>query len=63
MMFTRLRETSSAKKELIDLTMAIIAINGWNRLAVIFRAVAGSYQPKSVAETSEATPKLQRTGS
>ena len=62
-MFTRLRETSSAKKELIDLTMAIIAINGWNRLAVSFRAVAGSYQPKSVSETSGATPKLQRTGS
>jgi AhpD family alkylhydroperoxidase len=52
-----------SEKELIDLTMAIIAINGWNRLAVSFRAVAGSYQPKSVAETSGATPKLQRTAS
>jgi AhpD family alkylhydroperoxidase len=52
-----------SEKELIDLTMAIIAINGWNRLAVSFRAVPGSYQPKSVGETSEATPKLQRTGS
>jgi alkylhydroperoxidase family enzyme len=52
-----------SEKELIDLTMALIAINGWNRLAVSFRAVAGSYQPKSVSETSEATPKLQRTGS
>jgi len=33
------------EKELVDLTMAIIAINGWNRLAVSFRAVAGTYQP------------------
>jgi len=33
------------EKELVDLTMAIVAINGWNRLAVGFRAVAGSYQP------------------
>jgi AhpD family alkylhydroperoxidase len=33
------------EKELVDLTMAIIAINSWNRLAVPFRAVAGSYQP------------------
>jgi alkylhydroperoxidase family enzyme len=32
-------------KELVDLTMAVIAINGWNRLAISFRAVAGSYQP------------------
>ncbi len=33
------------EKELVDLTMAVIAINGWNRLAVSFRSVAGSYQP------------------
>ena len=33
------------EKDLISLTMAIIAINGWNRLALSFRTVAGSYQP------------------
>jgi AhpD family alkylhydroperoxidase len=33
-------------KELIDLTFAIIAINGWNRLAIAFRSVVGSYQPE-----------------
>jgi len=32
-------------KELVDLTLAIITINGWNRLAVSFRAPPGSYQP------------------
>ena len=32
-------------KELVDLTMAVVAINGWNRLAISFRAVAGTYQP------------------
>ena len=32
-------------KELVDLTMAVIAINGWNRLAISFRTVAGTYQP------------------
>src|SRR5262245_13486284 len=31
--------------ELVNLTMAVIAINGWNRLAISFREVAGSYQP------------------
>ncbi len=32
-------------KELVDLTLAIVAINGWNRLAVAFQADVGSYQP------------------
>jgi AhpD family alkylhydroperoxidase len=31
--------------ELVNLTMAIVAINGWNRLAIAFRAVPGSYEP------------------
>jgi AhpD family alkylhydroperoxidase len=31
--------------ELVNLTMAIIAINGWNRLEVSFRGVAGTYEP------------------
>jgi len=35
-------------KELVDLTFAIIAINGWNRLAVSFRTPAGTYQPQRV---------------
>jgi len=34
-----------ADKELVDLTLAIVAINGWNRLAISFRTVPGSYQP------------------
>lgn len=32
-------------RELVDLTMAIIAINGWNRLAISFRSEPGHYQP------------------
>ena len=31
--------------ELVLLTFAIVAINGWNRLAVAVRSPAGSYQP------------------
>ncbi|MCC7483402.1 MAG: carboxymuconolactone decarboxylase family protein [Burkholderiales bacterium] len=34
-----------SEKELVDLTLAIVAINGWNRLAIPFRAPAGSYRP------------------
>ncbi len=34
-----------SEKDLADLTMAIVAINGWNRLNVPFRTPVGSYQP------------------
>jgi len=30
----------------VNLTMAVIAINGWNRLSVAFRTVPGAYRPK-----------------
>ena len=33
------------KKEMVALTMAIVAINGWNRLSIGFGAVAGTYNP------------------
>jgi AhpD family alkylhydroperoxidase len=32
--------------ELVHLTMAIVTINGWNRLAIALGADVGSYQPK-----------------
>lgn len=32
------------EKAMVDLTLAIIAINGWNRLAISFRAEVGGYQ-------------------
>lgn len=34
------------ESELITLTMAIVAINGWNRLAISFRTIPGTYQPQ-----------------
>jgi alkylhydroperoxidase family enzyme len=33
------------EKELADLSLAVIAINGWNRLAIPFRSEPGHYQP------------------
>lgn len=33
------------EKELADLSLAIVAINGWNRLSVAFRKPPGTYQP------------------
>jgi AhpD family alkylhydroperoxidase len=35
------------EEELVNLTLAIVAINGWNRLAIGFRAVPGEYQPSA----------------
>lgn len=35
------------ERELLDLTLAITAINSWNRLAISSRVEAGSYRPKS----------------
>jgi len=32
--------------EIVDLTMAVIAINAWNRLAIPFRTEVGSYEVK-----------------
>lgn len=33
------------EKEIVDLTLAVLAINGWNRLVAAFRSVPGTYQP------------------
>ena len=43
-----------SEKQLVDLTMAIIAINGWNRLSVAFRTVPGTYQLASHRERATA---------
>ena len=34
-----------SEKELADLTLAIVTINGWNRIAIGLRSEAGTYQP------------------
>jgi AhpD family alkylhydroperoxidase len=47
--------TVFSEKELVNLTMAIVAINGWNRLAISFRAVAGTYQPAAHARQTGAS--------
>ncbi|MGH9322091.1 MAG: carboxymuconolactone decarboxylase family protein [Vicinamibacteria bacterium] len=37
------------ERELVALTFAVVAINGWNRLAIAFRLPAGSYQPGAIS--------------
>src|SRR4030095_5244679 len=42
--FEQAREQFSAE-ELANLTLAVVAINGWNRFNIAFRTTPGSYQP------------------
>ncbi|MGH9581869.1 MAG: carboxymuconolactone decarboxylase family protein [Bryobacteraceae bacterium] len=44
-------------KEIADLSLAIVAINGWNRLAIPFKTPPGSYRPrKEKVEHVQVTP-------
>jgi AhpD family alkylhydroperoxidase len=36
------------EKELVDLTLAVVVIDGWNRLAISFREPPGTYRPQGV---------------
>ena len=38
-----------SEEELVNLTLAVITINGWNRLSIAFRSVPGEYQPAKPA--------------
>jgi AhpD family alkylhydroperoxidase len=50
-LYARTREHFT-EAELVGLTLAVIAINGWNRVAIPFRVEVGSYQPGTVAEAA-----------
>ncbi len=41
--YARVREHFD-EAELVNLTMAVVAINSWNRLAISFRTVPGTYE-------------------
>jgi AhpD family alkylhydroperoxidase len=43
-----------SESELVDLSLAVVAINGWNRLSIGFRAQAGNYRPPVTARVSSA---------
>ncbi|HEY8518653.1 MAG TPA: carboxymuconolactone decarboxylase family protein [Gammaproteobacteria bacterium] len=42
------------EEELVALTLAIVAINGWNRLSIAFKRPAGDYQPGDVERIAAA---------
>lgn len=41
-----------SEEELIELTLAVITINGWNRINIAFHTPVGSYQPGAHAVTA-----------
>ena len=47
------------ERELVDLTMAVVAINAWNRLAISFRQVPGSYRPATRPQRAETGAALR----
>jgi AhpD family alkylhydroperoxidase len=52
--YERVREQFS-ENELVHLSLAIVAINGWNRLNVAARTVPGDYVPGSLAKMQAAS--------
>jgi AhpD family alkylhydroperoxidase len=46
-----LARTQFSEEELGELTLAIVSINGWNRLCIAFRAPPGIYQPRSIHQS------------
>lgn len=42
-----------SEKELVDLTLAIVSINGWNRFNVAFRTVPGDYKPERRSQNAK----------
>jgi AhpD family alkylhydroperoxidase len=51
-LFATVREQFS-EKEIVDLTLAIVTINGWNRLAIALGADVGSYEPRAAPPARE----------
>ena len=51
-LYARLRRHFD-EKTLVDLTLAIIAINGWNRMAVAFRTEVGGYVSPHAAPVTQ----------
>ncbi len=52
--YERVREQFS-EDELVHLSLAIVAINGWNRLNIAARTVPGDYVPGSLAKSHAAS--------
>lgn len=41
---------------MVDLTLAIVAVNGWSRLAISFRTIPGTYIRNQTKAGEDGTP-------
>jgi AhpD family alkylhydroperoxidase len=50
------------EKEMVDLTMAVVAINGWNRLSISFRVLPAKHQvvKRENGRTNAGSPRIQK---
>jgi AhpD family alkylhydroperoxidase len=44
------------EQELLALTLAVVAINGWNRINIAFQTPAGHYRPGSLSALTQEIP-------
>ncbi len=49
-----------SERELVDLTITVISINGWNRLSIAFRRIAGNYRAAGAHVTDQAGSMANR---
>ena len=47
------------EEELVNLSLAVVAINGWNRLSIAFRTEVGAYQPAAHAKPPAASDEAR----
>lgn len=50
-----------SEKELVDLALAVVAINTWNRLSIAFRAVPGTYKAQRAQSGATRAARQQPT--
>ncbi len=50
------------ERELVELAMVAVAINGWNRLSIAFRSEAGAYRPQAHAQPAAPTASPSQHG-
>lgn len=55
----RLAREQFTERELVDLSIAVIAINGWNRLAIPFRTPAGTYHRTPERDARSGDPEKE----
>ncbi|HEX4135827.1 MAG TPA: carboxymuconolactone decarboxylase family protein [Bryobacteraceae bacterium] len=60
-LFFRVRQYFG-EEELVNLTLAIVAINGWNRMAIAFGSVPGIYQPSGLRSPSSVGTNSETVG-